>query len=83
MQFKLLGNINDIQNSYLRICQYLRLNSYREKINMKSLIFLCLVALASAKPRINPSIKFANGKIIGGQEAPKRKYFYFKLQYAN
>ena len=51
---------------------------------MKSLIFLCLVALASAKPRMNPSIKFANGKIIGGQEAPKRKYFYFEfLLHAN
>ena len=39
-----------------------------------SLIFLATIA--NAKPKLrNPKIQFADGKIIGGQEAPKRKYF--------
>ena len=44
------------------------------KIIIISLIFLA--NLANAKPNLrNPKIQFADGKIIGGQEAPKRKYF--------
>ena len=44
------------------------------KMIIISLIFLATIA--NAKPKLrNPKIQFADGKIIGGQEAPKRKYF--------
>ena len=44
------------------------------KIIIISLTFLATIA--NAKPNLrNPKIQFADGKIIGGQEAPKRKYF--------
>ena len=44
---------------------------------MKIIIFLTILAtVANAKPNLrNPKIQFADGKIIGGQEAPKRNYF--------
>ena len=43
---------------------------------MKIIIFFTILAtVANAKPNLrNPKIQFADGKIIGGQEAPKRNY---------
>ena len=34
---------------------------------------LIFVSAAYARPNVSPAIRFADGKIIGGQEAPKRK----------
>jgi len=43
---------------------------------MKIIIFLTILAtVANAKPNLrNPKIQFADGKIIGGQEAPKHEF---------
>ena len=38
---------------------------------------MILATIANAKPNLrNPKVQFADGKIIGGQEAPKRKCFF-------
>ena len=34
---------------------------------------LIFASVAYARPNVSPAIRFADGKIIGGQEAPKRK----------
>ena len=46
-------------------------------LNMKSLILLSLLSLAFARPNLrSPAARFSDGKIIGGSEAPKRKYTF-------
>ena len=40
---------------------------------MKQFVILLLLPSVFGKPRMNPAIKFANGRIIGGEEAPKRE----------
>ena len=40
---------------------------------MRGLIIFAIIYLAYAKPKIHPAVQFAGGKIIGGEEAPKRK----------
>ena len=42
-------------------------------IIMKLLVILAISSLAYAK-HLNPAIRFADSKIIGGSEAPKRNY---------
>ena len=41
---------------------------------MKVLVILAISTLAYAKPKLNPTIRFADSKIIGGSEAPKRNF---------
>ena len=40
---------------------------------MKLLVILAISSLAYAK-HLNPAIRFADSKIIGGSEAPKRNF---------
>ena len=42
---------------------------------MRVLTILSIVSLTYAKPKIHPAVQFAGGRIIGGEEAPKRKSF--------
>ena len=42
-------------------------------IIMKLLVILAISSLAYAK-HLNPAIRFADSKIIGGSEAPKRNF---------
>ena len=44
-------------------------------IIMRVLTILAIVSLTYAKPKIHPAVQFAGGRIIGGEEAPKRKSF--------
>ena len=50
---------------------------------MKQFVILLLLPSVFGKPRLNPALKFADGRIIGGEEAPKRelhtKIFEFML----
>ena len=42
---------------------------------MKTLILFSILSLAFARPNLrSPAARFSDGKIIGGSEAPKRKY---------
>ena len=41
---------------------------------MNVLVILAISTLAYAKPKLNPTIRFADSKIIGGSEAPKRNF---------
>ena len=41
---------------------------------MKALITLAIAIVANAKPQISSATQFADGKIVGGEEAPKRKF---------
>ena len=40
---------------------------------MKAFFILAFVAVAYAKPQGSPALGFADGRIIGGEEAPLRK----------
>ena len=42
---------------------------------MKAFFIFAFLAVAFAKPQGQPEIGHADGRIIGGEEAPLRKYF--------
>merc|ERR1711887_35067 len=41
---------------------------------MKIFVVLCFIAAASAKPQGSPAVGYADGRIIGGEEAPAHEF---------
>merc|ERR1712154_337291 len=41
---------------------------------MRGFLVVCFLAAASAKPQGNPAVGFADGRIIGGEEAPPHEF---------
>merc|ERR1712098_829199 len=46
----------------------------RTSLTMKGFLVFCFIAAASAKPQGNPAVGFADGRIIGGEEAPPHEF---------
>merc|ERR1712226_1334432 len=41
---------------------------------MKIFVVFCFIAAAAAKPQDSPAVGYADGRIIGGEEAPKHEF---------
>ena len=48
---------------------------------MKTFVILCLAGVAFSLPNYEKDVKLSEGRIIGGEEAPKRKNFFLKMIY--
>ena len=48
------------------------------QLNMKFLTMLAGLSLVAAKPQFGKDLRLAEGRIIGGEEAPKRNYSPYK-----
>merc|ERR1712098_990191 len=46
----------------------------RTSLTMKGFLVFCFIAAAAAKPQGNPAVGFADGRIIGGEEAPPHEF---------
>ena len=44
------------------------------QLDMKFLVVLAGLSLVAAKPQFGKDLRLAEGRIIGGEEAPKRNY---------